>query len=66
MKDVFPLSTSSNYNISNRPTFYSMPLNSVYNGIDSLSNLAPKMWELVSNGISALESLLEFKNVIKL
>ena len=66
MKDVFPLSTSSNYNISNRPTFYSMPLNSVYNGIDSLSHLAPKMWELVSNGISALESLLEFKNVIKL
>ena len=32
IKDVFPLSTSSNYNIRNRLTFYSRPLNSVCNG----------------------------------
>ena len=66
MKDLFPLKTSSNYNIRNRSTFYSRPVNLVDNVTESLSRLAPKIWELVSNDIKALDSQSEFKNAIRL
>ena len=69
MKDVFALSTSSNYNIRNRSTNYSKSCRLfylVYNGTESLSHLALRLWELVPNDIKALNSLSEFKNAIRL
>ena len=49
MKDVFHLNTSSNYNIRNRHTFTTRSVKTVYYGIESLSCLAPKVWELIPN-----------------
>ena len=43
MKDVFPLSTSSNYDIRNRRTFTTRSVKEVYYGTESLSYLAPKV-----------------------
>ena len=57
LNDVFPSNTSSNYNIRNRSAFCSRPLNSVYNGTESLSYLTPKMLKLVPNNIKPLDSL---------
>ena len=61
MKDMVLLNTFSNYNITNRPTFNSRPVNSVYNGTESLWHMAPKTRELVPNDIKALDSCLSFK-----
>ena len=40
VKDVFPLSTSSNYDIRSRRTFTTRSVKTVYYGTDSLSYLA--------------------------
>ena len=61
MKDVFPLNTSSTYDIRNREIFYTRPVKSVYHGTESLSYLAPKIWELVPESIKSAESLSVFK-----
>ena len=66
MKDVFPLNTSANYNIKNRSTFYSRPVNSVYSGTEPLSHLVLKVWEHVPNDSKALDPLSELRNAIKL
>ena len=65
MKDVFPLSTSSNYDIRSRRTFTTRPVKTVYYGTGSLSYLAPKVWELIPNNIKSLENLSKFKKAIK-
>ena len=65
MKDVFPLNTSSTYDIRNREIFYTRPVKSVYHGTESLSYLAPKIWELVPESIKSAESLSVFKIRIK-
>ena len=65
MKDVFPLNTSSTYDIRNREIFYTRPVKSVYHGSESLSYLAPKIWELVPESINSAESLSVFKIRIK-
>ena len=66
MKDVFPLNTSPNYNIRNGSTFSSRPVNSVYNGTESISHLASKIWELVPSDIKTLAPLPEFKKYDKI
>ena len=65
MKDVFPLITTSNYDIRNRKTFYSRTVKIVYNGTESLSYLAPKIWELIPKEIRLIESLSVFKIAIR-
>ena len=54
MKDVFPLNTSSNYNIKNKSTYYSKSVISVYNGTELLLHLPLNIWELVPNDIKAV------------
>ena len=65
MKNVFPLNTSSTYDIRNREIFYTRPVKSVYHGTESLSYLAPEIWELVPESIKSAESLSVFKIRIK-
>ena len=65
MEDVFPLSTSSNYDIRSRRTFTTRSVKTVYYGTESLSYLAPKVWELIPNNIKSFENLPKFKKVIK-
>ena len=61
MKDVFPLNTSSTYDIRNREIFYTRPVKSIYHDAESLSYLAPKIWELVPESIKSAESLSVLK-----
>ena len=64
MKDVFRLSTSSNYDIRSRRTFTTRSVKIVYYGTESLSYLTPKVWELIPNNIKSLENLPKFKKAI--
>ena len=43
IEDIFPLNTSSNYIIKNRSTFNLRSVNSVDNGSETLSHLAPEI-----------------------
>ena len=65
VKDVFPLNTSSSYDIRSRRTFTAKSVKTVYCGTESLSCLAPKFWELIPNNIKSLENLPKFKKAIK-
>ena len=65
MKDVFPLNENSFYNTRNKRTFHSRHIGTVHFGSETLSHLAPKIWELVPEEIKKLESVASFKNAIK-
>ena len=65
IKDVFPLCISSNYDIRSRRTSNTRSVKTVYHGTESLSYLAPKVWELIPNNIKSLENLPKFKKTIK-
>ena len=49
------------YNLSNKIHFKSRRINSVWYGIDSLTYLGPKIWNIVSEDIKKSESLNVFK-----
>ena len=59
MKNVFPPSTSSNYDIRSRL------VKTVYYGTETLLYLTLKVWELIPKNIKSLESLSKFKKVTK-
>ena len=65
MKDVFPLNENLRYNTRNKRTFHSRDIRTVHFGSETLSHLAPKIWELVPEEIKKLESVASFKNAIK-
>ena len=65
MKDVFPLNEISCYNTRNKRTFHSRHIRTVHLGSETLSHLAPKIWEVVPREIKKLESVASFKNAIK-
>ena len=52
-------------NLRNKINFKSRRINSVPYGIDSLTYLAPKIWNIVPEGIKKSESLNVFKTKIK-
>ena len=63
MKDVFPISTSSNYDIRSRRTFTTRSVKTVHYGTESY--LAPKVWELIPKNIKSFENLPKIKKAIK-
>ena len=65
MKDVFPLNENLCYNTRNKRTLNSRNIRTVHFGSETLSHLAPKIWELVPEEIKKLESVASFKNAIK-
>ena len=65
MKDVFPLSENLCYNTRNKRTFRSRNIRTVHFGSETLSQLAPKIWELVPEEIKKLKSVASFKNAVK-
>ena len=65
IKDVLPLSTSSNYDIRSRCTFTTISVKAVHYGTESLSYLAPKVWELIPSNSKTLENLPKFKKAIE-
>ena len=64
MKDIFPLNTSSIYDIRNTETFYTRPVKSVYKDTNS-SFLVPKVWKLIPESIKSIDLLIVFKLAIK-
>ena len=56
MKDVFPLSASSNYDIRSSRTFTTRSVKTVYYAIESLSSLAPKSGNLSQTILSHLKT----------
>ena len=65
MKDIFPQSNSSNYDIESRSTFTTRSIKTVYYGTTSLSFLAPKVWKLIPNNIKSFENLPKLIRAIK-
>ena len=65
MKGVFLLNANSFYNTRNKRTFHSRHIRTVHFGSETLSQLAPEIWELVPDQIKKLEPVASFKNANK-
>ena len=65
MKDVFPLNNNLSYNTRNRKSFHSRPLRLVTYGCETISHLAPEIWELVPTHIKSMHSVASFQSAIK-
>ena len=56
MKDILPI----NGNPYNKPR-----INIVYHGTEIISNLGPKLWDLVSSNLKQVSEIDKFKKAIK-
>ena len=65
MKDVFPLNENLCYNTRNKRTLNSRNIRTVHFGSETLSHLAPKIWQLLPQEIQKLESVASSKNAVK-
>ena len=63
-KELFSFNVR-NYNFRSQSTLKRIKTNSVYFGSESLSSLAPKIWDLVPDSFKNENSLERFKNRIK-
>ena len=54
-----------NYNLRSQSTLKRIKANSVYFGSESLSSLAPKIWDLIPDNFKNENSPERFKNMIK-
>ena len=64
LRETFVSKTSS-YNLRRNGTFEKRKLHSVYHGTESLSSLAPKIWDLVPVELKQSETLYSFRLKIK-
>ena len=65
MNDIFKLKGEQTYNLRKLSQFYRPKINYVYNGIESVSLLGPKIWGLVPSGLKDIWNLAAFKKAIK-
>ena len=63
MNDIF-LFVEKPYNLRSNYTLKRKRYHTVYHGSESLSSLAPKLWDLLPNSIKNSASLKEFKTKI--
>ena len=56
MKDIFPKSRNP-YNLRQNSQFYGPRINTVYHGTESISNLGPKIWDLVPSNLKGISEL---------
>ena len=61
LKELFSFNIR-NYNLRSQLTMKRIKTNSVYFGSESLSSLAPKIWDLVADSLKNENSLESFKN----
>ena len=62
--DLFEV-RQNNYNLKHRSYFSMRNVKSVYHGSKSLSNLGPRIWNLVPNTLKQLDDTNLFKTEIK-
>ena len=65
MKEVFLFNENTSYNTRNKSKFHLRSIKSVTLGSETLSHLAPKIWELVPVEIKNVDSVASFKRAIK-
>ena len=59
MKDIFPINRNP-YNLRQNSQFSRPRINTVYNGTESISNLGPKIWDLVPSNLKEISDLDKF------
>ena len=64
MKDIFPISRYP-YNLRQNSQFSRTRINTVYHGTESVSNLGPKIWDLMPSNLKEISDLDKFKKAIK-
>ena len=64
LREIFVHKTSS-YNLRRNDTFKKRKVHSIYHGIESLSFLDPKIWDLVLVELKQSETLYSFKLKIR-
>ena len=64
MKDIFPINRNP-YNLRQNSQFSRPRINTVYHGTESISNLGPKIWDLVPSNLKEINELDKFKKAIK-
>ena len=64
MKDIFPINRNP-YNLRQNSQFSRPRINTVYNGTESISNLGPKIWDLVPSNLKEIGELDKLKKSIK-
>ena len=62
--DLFEV-RQNNYNLKHRSYFSILNVKSVYHGSESLSNLGPRIWNLVPDTLKQLDDINSFKTEIK-
>ena len=61
MQELFYV-RQTHYKLRNPHHFAIPSINSVYHGFESISNLGPRIWNLVPNRLKELSSISSFKN----
>ena len=64
LKDIFPINRNP-YNLRQNTQFSRPRINTVYHGTESISNLGPKIWDLVPSNLKEISDLDKFKKAIK-
>ena len=65
MKDIFPIKENP-YNLRQNSQFSTPRINTSWNhGTESISNLGPKIWDLVPRNLKEISELDKFKKAIK-
>ena len=64
MKDIFPINRNL-YNLRQNSQLSRSRINIVYHRTESVSNLGPKIWDLVPSNLKEISDLDEFKKAIK-
>ena len=64
MKDIFPVNRNP-YKLRQNSQFSRPRINTVYHGTESISNLGPKIWDLVPSNLKEISELDKFKKFIK-
>ena len=65
VKDLFQLNENPTYELRNVSTFIPNTPRTVSYGIESLSYLDPKLWNIIPKDIKTSKSVAEFKSKIK-
>ena len=59
MKDIFPINRNP-FNLRQNSQFSRPAINTVYHGTESISNLGPKIWDLVPRNLKEISELDKF------
>ena len=63
--DIFSSNSRANYNLRYQPEFSKPLVRSIFNGTETISNLGPRIWNLVLLEMKQKKSLTAFKKVMK-